>query len=87
MTARKLGMLVACLLTLAAALTAAGPAAATQAEYDKAYQIGLEAYTYGLPLLDTAVTFRTMTSIGVSRGAYGPVNRFNNVRCDFAEHP
>ncbi len=61
-------------------LATAGTAAATQAQYDRAYRIGLEAYTYGLPLLETDITFRTMTSIDVSRRAYGPVNQFHNVR-------
>ena len=79
-TPGRLGVLVVCLATLVAVLAIAGTAAASQAEYDKAYRIGLAAYTYGLPLLDTNVTFRTMTSIDVSKGAYGPVNRFNNVR-------
>jgi len=58
---------------------AAGPAAASPGDYDRAYAIGLAAYTFGLPLLETDATFLTMTSINVSRGAYGPVNQFNNV--------
>ena len=56
------------------------PAAASQADYAKAYAVGLTAYTYGLPLLETNKTFRSMTSINVSDGAFGPVNHFNNVR-------
>ena len=79
-TRGRFGALVTCLAALAVLLAAAGTAAASQAQYDKAYRIGLAAYTYGLPLLDTDITFRTMTSIDVSKGAYGPVNRFNNVR-------
>jgi hypothetical protein len=51
-----------------------------QSGYSKGFEIGLEAYTYGLPLLVTDVTFETMTSINVSNGAFGPVNHFNNVR-------
>ena len=67
-------------LALAALALTAGPAAASQAGYDKAYAIGLEAYTYGLPLLETNKTFLTMTSINVSNGTgFGPVNQFNNV--------
>jgi hypothetical protein len=49
-------------------------------DYDKGYRLGMEAYTYGLPLLVTNKTFLTMTSVNVSQGAYGPVNQFNNVR-------
>ena len=50
------------------------------AAYQQAYTLGLEAYTYGLPLLTTNATFLTMTSVNVSSGTYGPVNQFNNVR-------
>lgn len=63
-----------------------GPASAapsptpSSAAYHRAYQLGVEAYTYGLPLLITDATFKTMTSVNVSQGAYGPVNQFNHVR-------
>lgn len=50
------------------------------AEYEAAYRIGSQAYTYGLPLVVTDLTYRTMTSVPISEGAYGPVNQFNNVR-------
>lgn len=50
------------------------------ADYEKGYKLGLEAYTYGLPLLVTNLTFQTMTSVNVSEGAFGPVNQFNSVR-------
>ena len=49
-------------------------------EYARAYRIGLEAYTYGLPLVTMYRTFRTMTSTDVAQGAYGPVNAFHHVR-------
>lgn len=49
-------------------------------DYSKGYNIGLEAYNYGLPLLTTNATYETMTSVNVSEGAFGPVNQFNNVR-------
>ena len=49
--------------------------------YDQAYAVGLQAYTYGLPLLVTNATFQTMTSINITNGqGFGPVNQFNNVR-------
>jgi hypothetical protein len=54
--------------------------ATSSPEYRNAYRIGLEAYVYGLPLLVTDATYRTMTSVDVSQGAYGPANQFNNVR-------
>ena len=53
----------------------------SQADYDNAYAIGLQAYVYGLPLLETNKTFLTMTSVNVSNGkGFGPVNQFNHVR-------
>jgi hypothetical protein len=73
--------LLACVLAFAALMASAGPAAASKAQYEKAYALGLEAYTYGLPLLETNKTFLTQTSINVSNGnGYGPVNQFNSVR-------
>jgi hypothetical protein len=54
---------------------------AARSDYDKAYSVGLQAYTYGLPLLETNKTFLTMTSINVTNGnGFGPVNQFNHVR-------
>ena len=62
-------------------LGAAGPASASEADYTQARALGLEAYTYGLPLLQTNKTFQTQTSVNVSNGqGYGPVNQFNSVR-------
>ena len=47
----------------------------SQSEYDKAYDIGLQAYTYGLPLLETNKTFLNMTN-----GGSELVNQFNHIR-------
>ena len=60
----------------------ASPAASAppSADYATAFSLGVEAYTYGLPLLITDVTQRTMTSVNVSQRAFGPVNQFNHVR-------
>lgn len=81
MLPRGLRLLIACSVSALVALTATtGPAAASQSDYAKAYAVGLEAYTYGLPLVVTDKTFRSMTSINVSNGAFGPVNQFNSVR-------
>ena len=82
---RKFGAgaaLASLVLVTGAACSSATPSgvSTTSADYERAYQIGLEAYTYGLPLLVTNSTFLTMTSVNVSQGAYGPVNQFNNVR-------
>lgn len=60
---------------------AAAPASASQADYDRGYTLGLEAYKYGLPLVVMNKTFRAQTSIDVPNGrGFGPVNRFNHVR-------
>jgi hypothetical protein len=64
---------------LAPPVQAQEPSAASP-EYQRAYRMGLEAYTYGLPLLTTNQTFLTMTSTDVSQGAFGPTNQFNSVR-------
>ena len=82
MLPRGLRLLIACSVSVLVALMAtAGPAAASQSDYAKAYAVGLQAYTYGLPLIETNVTFRSMTSINVSNGTgFGPVNQFNSVR-------
>ncbi len=68
--------------TLIGLLAACGANGTVQpsADYQQAYRLGLDAYTYGLPLMVTNSTFQTMTSVNVSNGAYGPVNQFNNVR-------
>ena len=80
---REHALLVTCAVTLAALgalLAMPRLATASQADYNKAYSLGLQAYTYGLPLLDTNKTFLTQTSINVSSGGFGPVNQFNSVR-------
>ena len=83
MTVRRFALVVAAVAALAACSTTSpsgGTSGTTSAEYQRAYQVGLDAYVYGLPLLVTDATYQTMTSVDVPQGAYGPVNRFNNVR-------
>ena len=81
MLPRGLRLLLACSAAAVVALTATtGQAAASQADYANAYALGLKAYTYGLPLIVSDKTFRSMTSMNVSNGAFGPVNQFNSVR-------
>jgi hypothetical protein len=79
-TRRRVYTGLCAILVTAALLAAACTSSGSQSEYNKGYAIGLDAYTYGLPLLVTNTTFSTMTSIDVSNGAFGPVNQFNNVR-------
>lgn len=76
---RVLSVFLLAVMSLTAAVSCSS--AVSSADYDKAYAIGLQAYTYGLPLLETNKTFLTMTSINVSNGTgFGPVNQFNHVR-------
>jgi len=78
---RGRALLATCVSALVVVMATAGSAAASQTDYNKAYQLGLQAYTYGLPLLETNKTFQTMTSINVSNNqGFGPVNQFNSVR-------
>jgi hypothetical protein len=75
------GMLGVCVSVLTVLMTMSDSAVASQADYNRAYALGLQAYTYGLPLLETNKTFLAMTSINVSNGSgFGPVNQFNSVR-------
>jgi hypothetical protein len=54
---------------------------AQKAEYDTAFDLGVQAYEYGLPLLDMQRTFRTSTSVNWPSGrGGGPVNLFSNFR-------
>ena len=78
----RASLLAGCVLLLAVLVPAVAgcSSGSSQSDYDKGYRLGLEAYTYGLPLMVTNATFQTMTSVNVSNGAYGPVNQFNNVR-------
>jgi hypothetical protein len=79
--ARPLAAVVAlALLSACSSSTPGSTPSTTSADYQHAYEVGLQAYVYGLPLLTTDATFQTMTSVNVSEGAFGPVNRFNNVR-------
>lgn len=78
---RPAALLIATLVAIGVGHPAPSVAEAkAPSEYSRAYRIGLQAYTYGLPLLTTNATFLTMTSTDVSQGAYGPVNQFNSVR-------
>jgi hypothetical protein len=58
-----------------------GSAPASQADYDRGYEIGIDAYKYGLPLLTMKKTYRNQTSVNLPDGrGFGPPNRFNAAR-------
>ncbi len=80
---RPLRVSVATLTVAALAVLAAGggPARAASADYNKGYDLGLEAWKYGLPVVKMDQTFRIQTSVNVPDGkGRGPVNRFSHVR-------
>lgn len=60
--------------TTASATTSLNP------DYNTGYSLGLQAYEYGIPLLDTQRVYQTQTSVNISDGSGdGPVNQFNNM--------
>lgn len=53
---------------------------AQAAEYQRALSLGVQAYVYGYPPLDTDRVFKTSTSVNVPDGAGGgPVNQFSHI--------
>jgi hypothetical protein len=89
--ARRAGLVLFLLVASALALRALPAISATagcsfsdpaqMAECQHALDLGVQAYVYGYPLLDTDRVFRTSTSINVPNGqGAGPVNTFSNVR-------
>ena len=75
------GLFALSLLTCLALSAGAGSAPASQADYDRGHELGLEAYKYGLPLLTMKKTYRNQTSINVPNGkGFGPANQFNRAR-------
>lgn len=78
---KKLGRIWRILLTITLLMTAVGCTSKDAlTDYDKAYAIGLQAYTYGLPLLETNKIFLNMTNTGVSESGVSSVNQFHHVR-------
>ena len=77
-----------CALLIVAPLSGASAAAVQQptdpghsAADQRALQLGVRAYVYGYPLLDTNRVFLSSTSANVPNGAgAGPVNQFSNIR-------
>lgn len=82
-TTQRLGVIgaVTGLVATVLAGTVSPATAADQADYDRGYELGLDAYRYGLPLLTMQKTYDNQTSIDVSNGrGFGPVNQLNPVR-------
>jgi DNA sulfur modification protein DndE len=80
---RRLGIatLTTTLATAVLSTVAVDTASADQASYDHGYQLGLQAYRYGLPLVTMEKTYLNQTSVDVPDGhGFGPVNHFNPVR-------
>lgn len=52
---------------------------AQKAEYDATFDLAVQGYEYGMPVLDMNRTFRTSTSVNVPNGrGGGPVNAFSH---------
>lgn len=65
-----------------AAMITASPVATAQyaADYDTAYALGLQAYTYGEPLMDMQRVFQTTTSVTVADNhGNAPVNQWSHL--------
>ncbi len=81
---RLIAAAAAAMLAVAAPVPALGAGAADLAqtpEYLAAYDLGLQAYIYGVPLLNMEKTFQQQTSVSVSNGrGDGPVNALNHLR-------
>jgi hypothetical protein len=76
---------LAMLARLLPAASAAAPAKPNDpnqaAEYQRALALGVQAYVYGYPLLDTNRVFLTSTSVNVPNGSgAGPANQLSNIR-------
>jgi hypothetical protein len=71
---------IALLFVCAGLLGVAAPANA-QTDYDTGYQLGSEAYEYGIPLLDVDRIWRTGTSVSRPDNlGHAPVNQFSHAR-------
>ena len=77
----RLAAAVLALTALAILGSTTSQARAASADYTKGYDLGLEAWKYGLPVVKMDQTFRIQTSVNVPDGrGRGPVNRFSHVR-------
>ncbi len=77
---RRLLLVVVVLAALPAA-TASGSAQSPSTDYQRALNLGIEAYIYGIPLMDANRVFLTGTSVNVPNGSGGgPINQFSHIR-------
>ncbi len=75
------GLLGLRMLPTASAATVRSNSLQDQPAYKRALALGVQAYVYGIPLLDTDRVFRTATSVNVPDGkGGGPVNQFSHFR-------
>lgn len=82
---RRLGLsgVAAMVIALIVALPSAtaGVSGTQSPDYQRALKLGVQAYVYGYPLLDTNRVFLTSTSVNVPNGkGGGPVNEFSHFR-------
>ena len=78
---RSIRGLAAGIAATTACLALASSASATQEEYDEGYALGVDAYKYGLPIVNTDKTYREQTSVNVTDGeGHGRPNEWNHIR-------
>ena len=61
-------------------LTASQDRAAEPISEQDAYEIGVEAYVYGYPLITMEMTRRVMTNVAAPKGFHSPMGQFANAR-------
>jgi hypothetical protein len=81
---RKIGVLGVCLAvacTLCAMFASIAMAETEAQEIERGRELGLKAYVYGQPLLDTERIFQTSTDVNVAtEKGYAPVNQFSHFK-------
>ena len=59
---------------------APGPPAPDQAKEQEAFDLGVEAYVYGYPLVTMEMTRRVMTNVVTPEGDHAPMGQFPHMR-------
>lgn len=76
-----LGLCLAVACALCALLASVAMAESELQEEERGREIGVEAYMYGQPILDTERIFKTSTSVTVAtEQGYAPINQFSHFK-------
>lgn len=77
----RVALVLCALLILGGAFASVAMAQSEVEEEALGRELGLKAYTYGIPLLDTQRIFETSTSVNVATDlGYAPVNQFSHLK-------